>query len=200
MKQPAEGTLPSTAAAAALLSERPTSSAYQPRYHSRPGSVRERPRRSRQRREGPSAERERSRRRPTHASSLQREIKAGFRAAADRSESASLIATTPSPTWQRRSSSRTRRTETSAADDETGDVTLLSTARHHLNRTRPAGCEVLRECPALLRTSTELYDGPAGVVAARTSGRNAAAGRATAAGEPGSRTDSAPLQARSSLR
>ncbi len=75
--------------------------------------------------------------------------------------------TTPSPTWQRRSSFRTRRTEVSAVDDETGDVTLLSTARHHLNRTRTARREDLTRMPAPLRTSTECYHGPASVVAAR---------------------------------
>lgn len=44
--------------------------------------------------------------------------------------------TTPSPTWQRKSSSPRRRTEVSTADDETADVTFLFTERHHLDRIR----------------------------------------------------------------
>ena len=45
----------------------------------------------------PAQNGKRSRRRPTDANSLQREIKAGFRTAADQPESASLITNHPQP-------------------------------------------------------------------------------------------------------
>lgn len=123
---------------------------YQRRYHSTEATdtgARERSHGSRQRREGPSAERERCGvDQPTRAPSNGRSKPASAPPGTD-AKASPPSRTTPSPTWQRRSSSGTRRTEVSAADDETGDVTLLSTARHHLNRTRTASREDLTRMP-----------------------------------------------------